>query len=110
MAKHHGGKKNNQQHRRAEIGRDALIRMNFMYQAASLYAAVAAVPGTNTPSRATGSLARFYSRCMKQVASRMVLRMDPAVKRSICKQCDSILIPGLTAAVEIAGTTRRIIN
>ncbi|KAJ3028122.1 UNVERIFIED_CONTAM: Ribonuclease P protein subunit p21 [Siphonaria sp. JEL0065] len=38
---------------------------------------------------------------MKSVASRMVLRLDPTIKRTICKQCDTILIPGVTASVEL---------
>ncbi|KAJ3407641.1 Ribonuclease P protein subunit p21 [Chytridiales sp. JEL 0842] len=44
------------------------------------------------------NVGRFYAKSMKTVASRLVLRLDPQIKRTICKRCDAILIPGVTSA------------
>ncbi|KAI8928860.1 hypothetical protein BC831DRAFT_446929 [Entophlyctis helioformis] len=36
---------------------------------------------------------------MKQVAKRLVVRLDPHVKRTICKRCFTVLVPGVTMTV-----------
>lgn len=41
-------------------------------------------------------LARFYCYTQKKIERRLVLRQDPSVKRSLCKQCCSLLVPGVT--------------
>lgn len=68
--------------------RDAYLRLNFLYQAAHC---VLAQNPENT------ELARFYCFTQKTIARRLVLRQDPSVKRTVCKKCCSLLIPGLTA-------------
>lgn len=40
------------------------------------------------------SLSRFYCSVIKKGSRRIVQRLDPVFKNSICKGCDSILIPG----------------
>ncbi|XP_042539997.1 E3 ubiquitin-protein ligase TRIM39 isoform X3 [Dipodomys spectabilis] len=42
------------------------------------------------------ALARFYCYTEKTIAKRLVLRRDPSVKRTVCRGCSSLLIPGLT--------------
>ena len=32
---------------------------------------------------------------------RLPIRRDPSIKRSICRNCDSILIPGVTSSVRV---------
>lgn len=68
--------------------KDAYMRLNFLYQAAHC---VLAQNPENT------ELARFYCFTQKTIARRLVLRQDPSVKRSLCKKCCSLLIPGVTA-------------
>ncbi|KAJ3404387.1 hypothetical protein CcCBS67573_g03497 [Chytriomyces confervae] len=91
MAKDHKKQfKHSSKHRSKQVtGADALVRMNYLYQASSLFS-----------QGASPSLSRFYAQSMKTVAARMVLRMDPQVKRTICKGCCSLLIPGMNALVE----------
>ncbi|KAJ3238167.1 Ribonuclease P protein subunit p21 [Chytriomyces hyalinus] len=91
MAKDHKKQfKQSSKHRSKQVtGADALVRMNYLYQASSLFS-----------QGASPSLSRFYAQSMKTVAARMVLRMDPQIKRTICKGCSSLLIPGMTAHVE----------
>ncbi|MEE6470079.1 hypothetical protein FKM82_008852 [Ascaphus truei] len=33
------------------------------------------------------------------IGKRLVLRQDPSVKRTICKRCSSLLVPGITSTV-----------
>jgi len=44
-------------------------------------------------------LSRQHTRTMKAIGNKAVLRMDPSLKRAICKGCQTVLIPGVTAKV-----------
>ncbi|XP_010789441.1 ribonuclease P protein subunit p21 [Notothenia coriiceps] len=68
--------------------KDAYQRMNYLYQAAHCVL-------TQNPENV--ELARFYCFTQKTIARRLVLRQDPSVKRTLCKKCCSLLIPGVTA-------------
>ncbi|XP_059196929.1 ribonuclease P protein subunit p21 [Centropristis striata] len=68
--------------------KDAYQRLNFLYQAAHCVL-------SQKPENV--ELARFYSFTQKTIARRLVLRQDPSVKRTLCKKCCSVLIPGVTA-------------
>ncbi|CAB4432901.1 unnamed protein product [Rhizophagus irregularis] len=47
------------------------------------------------------SLGRFYINTMKTIGTKQVLRIDPSIKRTICKRCETILLPGVTSKVRI---------
>ncbi|EIN11439.1 Rpr2-domain-containing protein [Punctularia strigosozonata HHB-11173 SS5] len=78
-------------------------------------APVAATPGeASAPSRPvatkkrrprrtirTTDLAREYVKDMKLVGRKTTVRLDPSVKRTICKGCNLVLLPGTTARVRI---------
>ncbi|CAL8256127.1 unnamed protein product [Merluccius merluccius] len=68
--------------------KEAYQRLNYLHQAAHC------VLAQNTSNDA---LARFYSFTQRTIAKRLVLRQDPSVKRTLCKKCCSLLIPGVTA-------------
>ncbi|KAL3047460.1 hypothetical protein OYC64_021631 [Pagothenia borchgrevinki] len=68
--------------------KDAYQRMNYLYQAAHCVL-------SQNPENV--ELARFYCFTQKTIARRLVLRQDPSVKRTLCKKCCSLLIPGVTA-------------
>uniref|UniRef100_A0A3Q3VPY9 Uncharacterized protein n=1 Tax=Mola mola TaxID=94237 RepID=A0A3Q3VPY9_MOLML len=68
--------------------KEAYQRLNFLYQAAHC------VLSQNSENV---ELARFYCFTQKTIARRLVLRQDPSVKRTLCKKCCSLLIPGVTA-------------
>ncbi|KAM6921003.1 ribonuclease P protein subunit p21 [Xenentodon cancila] len=68
--------------------KDAYQRLNYLYQAAHCVL-------SQNPNNV--ELARFYCFTQKTVARRLVLRQDPSVKRTLCKKCCSLLIPGVTA-------------
>uniref|UniRef100_A0A8C0WLE4 Uncharacterized protein n=1 Tax=Castor canadensis TaxID=51338 RepID=A0A8C0WLE4_CASCN len=78
--------------------REAFQRLSFLYQAA--HCVLAQDPENQ-------ALARFYCHTEKTIAKRLVLRAgarpplpsaprDPSVKRTLCRGCSSLLVPGLT--------------
>ncbi|XP_070817882.1 ribonuclease P protein subunit p21 [Chaetodon trifascialis] len=68
--------------------KEAYQRLNYLYQAAHC------VLSENSENV---ELARFYCFTQRTIARRLVLRQDPSVKRTLCKKCCSLLIPGVTA-------------
>ncbi|MBN3271993.1 RPP21 protein, partial [Polyodon spathula] len=52
-------------------------------------------------------LARFYCHTQRTISRRLVLRQDPSVKRTVCKKCWSLLVPGVTATVRQRKCNRR---
>jgi len=46
-------------------------------------------------------LAHFYNFNLRQISQKLVLRISPYIKQTICKHCDQILIPGKTALYRI---------
>ncbi|XP_011503457.1 PREDICTED: ribonuclease P protein subunit rpr2 [Ceratosolen solmsi marchali] len=79
-------------------GKDVFERMNYLYQA-SLF-----VSSQNI------SLASYYSSILSGCAKKAVLRIEHNVKRSICKVCESPLIPGKTAKVRLMAKKQKIIK
>ncbi|XP_069783142.1 ribonuclease P protein subunit p21 [Narcine bancroftii] len=70
--------------------KDALLRLNYLQQAA--HCILAGNPD-NT------ALVRFLLHTQRGISKRLVLRQDPSVKRTVCKKCSSLLVPGITAKV-----------
>ncbi|CAO3652213.1 unnamed protein product [Cunninghamella blakesleeana] len=55
-------------------------------------------------------LSRYYNSTMKKIGKRLVLRIDPRIKRSICNRCDASLIPGLTSTIRISSKYQSTMN
>lgn len=70
-------------------GKDIFERMNYLYQASHLMA---------LKNRVAAS---YYGNVMIGCAKKSVLRIEPDIKRTICKCCQSPLIPGETAKVRL---------
>ncbi|XP_051549070.1 ribonuclease P protein subunit p21-like [Myxocyprinus asiaticus] len=70
--------------------KEAFQRLNFLYQAAHCVLA-------QNPENI--ELARFYCFTQKTISKRLVLRQDHSVKRTICKKCCTLLVPGVTSSV-----------
>lgn len=97
-------------------GKDTFERMNFLYQAGALMSPV------------NSTLSCYYGQLCRAVAKKAVLRMlvfihsyyihtyndriiktnssiqyrEPAIKRTICKRCGNVLIPGTSSDIEIS--------
>ncbi|XP_078524589.1 ribonuclease P protein subunit p21 [Lissotriton helveticus] len=70
--------------------KEAFQRLNFLYQAAHCVLA-------QNPENI--ELSRFYCFTERTISKRLVLRQDPSIKRTVCKMCYTLLIPGVTATV-----------
>ncbi|KAJ7268657.1 RNAse P Rpr2/Rpp21/SNM1 subunit domain-containing protein [Mycena haematopus] len=89
--------------------RDIMQRLNFMYQASVYLSGVLPVPPPPTPQKRTKKsrkmnvhdLSKSYINSMKVVASKTMVKMDPAVKRTLCNGCNIVLVPGSTATVRV---------
>uniref|UniRef100_T1IXM5 Uncharacterized protein n=1 Tax=Strigamia maritima TaxID=126957 RepID=T1IXM5_STRMM len=75
-------------------GNDVFDRINYLYQAANL------AMKTTTPNN---SLVEFYGSCIKKIAAKNVLKLDPSIKRNLCKKCNIILVPSVTLKVRLKG-------
>ncbi|EFB13098.1 hypothetical protein PANDA_018970, partial [Ailuropoda melanoleuca] len=89
--------------------REAFQRLSFLYQVSPASGAFGEAAGhevmVSLPQAAhcvlaqdpaNQALARFYCHTERTIAKRLVLRRDPSVKRTLCRGCSSLLIPGLT--------------
>ncbi|EZA61428.1 hypothetical protein DMN91_003689 [Ooceraea biroi] len=69
--------------------KDVFERMNFLYQASRLMVLK------------NRSVASYYGNNMIGCAKKAVLRIEPDLKRTMCKRCQTPLIPGETARVRL---------
>ncbi|XP_014479427.1 PREDICTED: ribonuclease P protein subunit p21 [Dinoponera quadriceps] len=69
--------------------KDIFERMNYLYQASHLIALKDKVA------------ASYYGNMMMRCAKKVVLHVEPNLKRTLCKCCQTPLIPGETARVRL---------
>ncbi|KAF8187514.1 RNAse P Rpr2/Rpp21/SNM1 subunit domain-containing protein [Pholiota molesta] len=51
--------------------------------------------------KTTGDLARSYIQCMRVVGQKTTVKIDPSLKRSLCSNCNTTLVPGSSATVRV---------
>ena len=76
--------------------RDNYGRVSFLYQ---VLAHLAQNPKFKTLSRA-------FAKNVDLLSKRTVLKMTPGLKRTLCKKCHNILIPGLTMEIRLENNSR----
>ncbi|KAI6121431.1 Rpr2-domain-containing protein [Pisolithus sp. B1] len=96
--------------------RDIIQRLNFLYQASALLGTISHPPSPHTPVTChptachqprrrrvvtTSELSRSYVDTMKIVGQKTNTKIDPSVKRRLCKNCSSVLVPGISAMVRV---------
>ncbi|KAG2132427.1 RNAse P Rpr2/Rpp21/SNM1 subunit domain-containing protein [Suillus bovinus] len=100
--------------------RDIIQRLNFLYQASVLLNGMTAGPSSLVPSSicetnntqnlpqkrqkrlvSTADLSRSYIDTMKVVGQKTNVKIDPTVKRVICKGCHIVLIPGASSTLRV---------
>ncbi|KAG1777481.1 Rpr2-domain-containing protein [Suillus placidus] len=100
--------------------RDIIQRLNFLYQASVLLNGMTAGPSSQVPFStceindtqnppkkrkkrvvSTADLSRSYVDTMKVVGQKTNVKIDPTVKRVICKGCHIVLIPGVSSTVRV---------
>ena len=53
------------------------------------------------------ALSRLYASQSRAIARKATIRLTPAMKHSICKTCDTILLPGTTSSIFVENSSRR---
>ncbi|QRV79095.1 RNase P Rpr2/Rpp21 subunit domain protein [Ceratobasidium sp. AG-Ba] len=83
--------------------RDLMQRMNFLYQASVHLQNAAGRTWSDHPGagREMRRLARKHVKTLKGIASGAVVKIDPTIKRVLCKKCSTVLVPGSTASVRV---------
>ncbi|OBZ71023.1 Ribonuclease P protein subunit p21 [Grifola frondosa] len=109
--------------------RDIIQRLNFLYQASTYLNFInpdpkASTSGLSAPPEQSGpgkktkrqkreeksktrhpttaaDLSRSYVQSMRIIGQKTMVRMDPSIKRTLCKNCNTVLIPGTTSTVRI---------
>ena len=72
-------------------------RISFLYQAANQM----------TVSGKYNILSRALLENMDLVSKKTVLRLSPAMKRTVCKKCHNFLIPGIGVSINIQNLTKQ---
>lgn len=72
-------------------GKESFERMNYLYQISNI-----------TLSEGQGNTAAaLYSNLLINISKKSVQRLEPDIKRSVCKKCHTLLIADVTAKVRI---------
>ncbi|XP_016949489.1 uncharacterized protein LOC108024176 [Drosophila biarmipes] len=66
-------------------------RMNYLYQASNLMA-----------EGHRAKLAAYYGKLCRNVGTKAVMHMAPALKRSLCKRCSLPLLPGVNTELQVS--------
>ena|ERR1700722_4823171 len=106
--------------------KDIIQRLNFLYQASVFLSGIPDLSYCNRSRRkrryfTAGDLSRAYIGSMKTVGKKTTVKMlvsitvpgrcanpnfrDPTVKRTLCKGCSTVLVPGATAYVRVKGSS-----
>ncbi|KAK4510822.1 Urease accessory protein UreG [Mucor velutinosus] len=94
----------------------AFERLSFLHQAAILMSTLQydTKPSTSAsapkhhvrdwqgdPPGTLHATSRYLNHHMKQITGKLVMRLDPSVKRAVCKRCDTPVIPVITSTSRI---------
>ncbi|CUM65355.1 uncharacterized protein PRCAT00002990001 [Priceomyces carsonii] len=77
--------------------RDHYARISFLYQASNHFAFKSNY----------SVLSRSLARNVDLVSKKTVTKLSPSIKRSLCKKCSSLLIPGMSMSIFIENTSKQ---
>ncbi|XP_017871427.1 PREDICTED: ribonuclease P protein subunit p21 [Drosophila arizonae] len=81
---------NNKGNRKSLSQQHVCSRMNFLYQASNLMAH----SNNNT-------LAAYYGKLCRNVGTKALIKISPALKRTLCRRCSLPLLPGINTTLEV---------
>ncbi|KAK0485300.1 RNAse P Rpr2/Rpp21/SNM1 subunit domain-containing protein, partial [Armillaria luteobubalina] len=87
--------------------KDIIQRLNFLYQASVYLNGVTSQSPSRRRRVSTSDLSRSYVSSMKVVGQKTVVKMDPSIKRTICKGCNTILVPGSMVTIRVNKSASR---
>lgn len=90
--------------------RDNFARLSYLYQLSNQFITSpktsSATTAPNDDSTLQTLLARGYDRNLDLLSKRTLSKISPSVKRSMCKKCHMLLIPGMTVSVRIENNSK----
>ncbi|KAI5958840.1 hypothetical protein KGF57_002274 [Candida theae] len=87
---------------------DNFARLNYLYQLSNCFvASSSSSPPIASSKRLQSFLARGYDRNLDLLSKRSLTKLSPSVKRTICKKCHVMLIPGMTMSIRIENKSKR---
>ncbi|KAG4305124.1 hypothetical protein PORY_001294 [Pneumocystis oryctolagi] len=84
-------------------------RFSFLYQAANIYTTYSILNQNKYVDKTIQSelaLAKFYINTAKKVAQKAILKINPSIKRTLCRRCDTVLLPSITSSIEIENLSK----
>ncbi|KAI5968268.1 hypothetical protein CANMA_002484 [Candida margitis] len=84
--------------------RDNFARLNYLYQLSNHFTVGSSC--SSSCSSSNQSLARGYDRNLDLLSKRTLSKLSPSVKRSICKKCHVLLIPGMTMSIRLENLSK----
>ncbi|KTW30647.1 hypothetical protein T552_00363 [Pneumocystis carinii B80] len=84
-------------------------RISFLYQAANIYTSYSILNQNtyaNEDIQSKLALSRFYINTAKKIARKAVLKINPSIKRTLCRRCDTILLPAITSSIRIENQSK----
>lgn len=75
--------------------KDHYARVSYLYQASNLLLT------EGKPILSSG-----YSRSVDLVAKKTVMKLSPGIKRTLCKKCHNLLVPGITQTTELQNDSK----
>ncbi|KAK9463996.1 RNAse P Rpr2/Rpp21/SNM1 subunit domain-containing protein [Lipomyces oligophaga] len=85
--------------------KDQYLRTSFLYQASLLL--VRESQTRQDGSEQLANLSRICTSQMRAVARKSVLKLDPSIKRTVCKRCDTVLIYGHNCSVHVENMSKK---
>ncbi|CAK9437227.1 uncharacterized protein LODBEIA_P16050 [Lodderomyces beijingensis] len=77
-------------------------RLTYLYQLSNMFT----TSTTSTTRNSASILARGYDRNFDLIAKKTVSKISPNVKRTMCKRCHCLLVPGLTMSMRIENLSK----
>ncbi|KAI4467665.1 ribonuclease p subunit p21 [Holotrichia oblita] len=75
------------------VGKENLQRLNYLYQIGNIYA--------KSNCKQNNLLSSYYTNLMISISKKTVQRLEPNIKRNICKVCKNICVPGKNCKIRI---------
>jgi RNase P subunit RPR2 len=85
---------------------DAATRMNYLYQAA--HSVLDSTEKDKKTKKSNQVVAAYYTQLMVGIGHKAVQRSSKEVKRTICKGCRGLLLPGQTAKVVFTAKHKKV--
>ncbi|KAG4301677.1 hypothetical protein PCANB_001828 [Pneumocystis canis] len=83
-------------------------RISFLYQAASIYTTRSIFSqSTYKDIQSELALSKFYINTAKRIAQKAVLKLNPSIKRTLCRRCDTLLLPTITSSIKVENLSKK---